>query len=100
VLATTREESRASWSPDGEKIAFNSDRRGEMNLGVRTLADGSERQLTSGPGGDPSLTDTLKTCTGVLASDRNTTDPPSLVQRRKCPQVPTDASPSRLCPKS
>jgi Tol biopolymer transport system component len=52
VLATTREESRASWSPDGEKIAFNSDRRGEMNLWVRTLADGAERQLTSGPGGD------------------------------------------------
>ena len=33
-------------------IAFNSDRLGEMNLWVRTLADGSERQLTSGPGGD------------------------------------------------
>ena len=52
VLATTREESRASWSPDGESIAFNSDRLGEMNLWIRTLADGSERQLTSGPGGD------------------------------------------------
>jgi Tol biopolymer transport system component len=52
VLATTRVESRGSWSPDGRMIAFNSDRLGEMNLWVRTLADGSERQLTRGAGGD------------------------------------------------
>jgi serine/threonine-protein kinase len=52
VIATTREESRGAWSPDGQMIAFNSDRLGEMNLWVRTLADGSERQLTQGPGGD------------------------------------------------
>ncbi len=52
VVATTREESRGAWSPDGRSIAFNSDRGGEMNLWVRSLADGSERQLTRGPGGD------------------------------------------------
>ena len=52
VLATSREESRAAWSPDGRMIAFNSDRLGEMNLWLRTLEDGSERQLTTGPGGD------------------------------------------------
>jgi serine/threonine-protein kinase len=52
VVATTRVESRGSWSPDGRTIAFNSDRLGEMNLWVHQLSDGSERQVTSGPGGD------------------------------------------------
>jgi Tol biopolymer transport system component len=52
VLATTREESRGAWSPDGGTIAFNSDRLGEMNLWLREVAGGAERQLTSGPGGD------------------------------------------------
>jgi TolB protein len=52
LVITTRVESRGAWSPDGSSIAFNSDRRGDMNLRVRSLADGSERQLTSGPGGD------------------------------------------------
>ena len=52
LVATTREDSRGSWSPDGSMIAFNSDRTGEMNIWVHDLADGSERQLTRGPGGD------------------------------------------------
>ncbi|HET7599649.1 MAG TPA: protein kinase [Gemmatimonadales bacterium] len=52
LVATTREESRGAWSPDGRRIAFNSDRLGEMNLWVRELAGGGERQLTTGPGGD------------------------------------------------
>jgi eukaryotic-like serine/threonine-protein kinase len=52
VVVTTRVQSRGAWSPDGRTIAFNSDRRGEMNLWLRSLADGSERQLTRGPGGD------------------------------------------------
>jgi len=52
VVRTTRVESRGSWSPDGKSIAFNSDRRGEMNIWVKTLASGTERQLTTGPGGD------------------------------------------------
>jgi eukaryotic-like serine/threonine-protein kinase len=52
VVATTREESRGAWSPDGRRIAFNSDRLGEMNLWVRELGNGTERQITTGPGGD------------------------------------------------
>jgi TolB protein len=52
VLGTTREDSRGAWSPDGTRIAFNSDRGGEMNIYVHSLQDGSTTQLTSGPGGD------------------------------------------------
>jgi eukaryotic-like serine/threonine-protein kinase len=52
VVMTTRVESRGAWSPDGKSIAFNSDRLGEMNIWVRRIADGTERQLTQGPGGD------------------------------------------------
>jgi eukaryotic-like serine/threonine-protein kinase len=52
VIATTRENSRGAWSPDGQTIAFSSDRGGEMNLWLMTLADGKTRQLTRGAGGD------------------------------------------------
>ncbi|HXZ78283.1 MAG TPA: protein kinase [Terriglobales bacterium] len=52
VLATTREDSRGAWSPDGQSIAFNSDRSGDMNIWVHSFKDGSDRQLTRGPGGD------------------------------------------------
>jgi len=52
LVGTTRVESRAAWSHDGKAIAFNSDRQGDMNLWVRTLADGMEKQVTTGPGGD------------------------------------------------
>jgi Tol biopolymer transport system component/predicted Ser/Thr protein kinase len=52
VLASTREDSRGAWSPDGTQIAFNSDRSGEMNIYVHFLLDNSNRQITSGPGGD------------------------------------------------
>jgi eukaryotic-like serine/threonine-protein kinase len=51
VLATTRVESRGAWAPDGRRIAFNSDRTGEMNLWVRD-SSGGVRQVTSGAGGD------------------------------------------------
>ena len=51
MIATTRVESRGAWSPDGKSIAFNSDRLGDMNLWLHA-ADGSDRQLTRGPGGD------------------------------------------------
>ncbi|HET6668609.1 MAG TPA: protein kinase [Pyrinomonadaceae bacterium] len=52
LITTTREDSRASWSPDGTKIAFNSDRSGDMNIWLYTFGDGSTKQLTRGPGGD------------------------------------------------
>jgi eukaryotic-like serine/threonine-protein kinase len=52
VIATTREDSRGAWSPDGREIAFNSDRTGQMNIWIHSLADASTRPLTRGPGGD------------------------------------------------
>ncbi|HUP49740.1 MAG TPA: protein kinase [Thermoanaerobaculia bacterium] len=52
LVATTREDSRGAWSPDGSAIAFNSDRAGEMNIWIRNLADGTDRQVTRGEGGD------------------------------------------------
>jgi len=52
LIVTTREDSRGAWSPEGSRIAFNSDRSGDMNLWLLTLADGSTRQVTRGPGGD------------------------------------------------
>src|SRR6266446_5076919 len=52
VVASTREDSRGAWSPEGTQIAFNSDRNGEMNLYLHSLADDSNRQVTKGPGGD------------------------------------------------
>jgi Tol biopolymer transport system component/predicted Ser/Thr protein kinase len=52
VISTTREDSRGAWSPDSKMIAFNSDRAGDMNIWLFTLADASTRQLTTGPGGD------------------------------------------------
>ena len=52
VISTTREDSRGAWSPDGKMVAFNSDRAGDMNIWLFTLADSSTRQLTTGHGGD------------------------------------------------
>ena len=52
VVASTREDSRGAWSPDGTQVAFNSDRNGDMNLYIHSMADNSNRQVTKGPGGD------------------------------------------------
>jgi Tol biopolymer transport system component len=52
VVATTREDSRGAWSPDSRLIAFNSDRAGDMNIWIHSLADGTDRQITRGAGGD------------------------------------------------
>jgi TolB protein len=52
VIATTLEDSRGAWSPDGRRIAFNSDRSGTMNIWIHDLDSGDTRQLTTGPGGD------------------------------------------------
>lgn len=52
LVTTTREDSRGAWSPDGTMVAFNSDRTGEMNIWLCSIADHTSRQLTRGPGGD------------------------------------------------
>jgi TolB protein len=52
VITTTREDSRGSWSADSSRIAFNSDRTGDMNIWIHSVADGSTKQVTRGPGGD------------------------------------------------
>jgi Tol biopolymer transport system component len=52
VVAGARESTRGAWSADGERIAFGSDRGGEMNLWLLSLRDGKTRRLTSGAGGD------------------------------------------------
>ena len=52
LVVTSRVESRGSWSPDGHTVAFNSDREGEMNLWLHDIRQGTDRRITSGPGGD------------------------------------------------
>jgi Tol biopolymer transport system component len=52
VVAGSRENTRGAWSPDGDRIAFGSDRTGEMNLWLLSLRDGKTRRLTTGAGGD------------------------------------------------
>ncbi|PYQ26939.1 MAG: hypothetical protein DMF56_22460 [Acidobacteria bacterium] len=56
VVAGSRENTRGAWSPltqnNDERIAFGSDRTGEMNLWLLSLRDGKTRRLTSGVGGD------------------------------------------------
>jgi Tol biopolymer transport system component/tRNA A-37 threonylcarbamoyl transferase component Bud32 len=52
VISTTREDSRGAWSPDAKMVAFNSDRSGDMNIWLYTLADSTTRQLTTGHGSD------------------------------------------------
>jgi len=51
VIATTRENSRGAWSPDGRSIAFSSDRGGAMNLWLLDPA-GRTRPITRGAGSD------------------------------------------------
>ncbi len=52
LIASTREDSRGAYSPDGQRVAFNSDRGGVMNLWLWEGTDAAPRQLTRGEGGD------------------------------------------------
>lgn len=52
LVVSSREDSRGSWSPDGRAVAFNSDRDGEMNVWIQSVADRTTRPLTRGAGGD------------------------------------------------
>jgi TolB protein len=42
----------ASWSPDGKRLVFSSDRDGDWDLYLLSLANGAARRLTSDPGTD------------------------------------------------
>ncbi len=42
-----------AWSPDGASIAFASDREGDLDVWVRSIATGAERRVTTGGGGSP-----------------------------------------------
>ena len=52
VIASSREDSRGAWSPDGLRIALNSDRTGNMNIWIYSFAEKKTQQVTNGPGGD------------------------------------------------
>lgn len=52
LIVGAYEESRGAWSPDGRRIAFNSDRSGEMNIWIYSITDHSFVQVTRGAGGD------------------------------------------------
>jgi Tol biopolymer transport system component len=41
-----------AWSPDGTRIAYSSDRTGDIEIYVRTLASGTDLRLTTAPGRD------------------------------------------------
>ena len=71
VISTTREDSRGAWSPDGKMIAFNSDRAGDMNVWLFSLADSASQQLTYGSGGDFQPTWSLDAKTIVFFSSRS-----------------------------
>src|SRR5262249_1309338 len=51
-IASSREDSRGAWSADGNAVAFNSDRAGQMNIWIRRTGEEAARPLTRGPGGD------------------------------------------------
>ena len=48
LTSTSDLDSRPSWSPDGRRLVFQSDRDGGMHLWILSLDDLSVRQLTSG----------------------------------------------------
>ncbi len=45
-------ETDPAWSPDGRWLAFSSDRTGTLDLWLRDVRSGFERQLTDAPGGE------------------------------------------------
>ncbi len=71
TIVSTREDSRGAWSPDGRKIAFNSDRSGNMNVWIFSLADSSLLQLTKGTEGDYQPTWSLDGVELVFFSSRD-----------------------------
>lgn len=43
-------DTEAAWSPDGSRIAFQTDRRGDLDVAVLDLADGQVKSVAEGPG--------------------------------------------------
>jgi serine/threonine protein kinase len=62
------DETNPVWSPDGSEIAFCSDRRGQREIYVRTLAEGPERLLLAG-GGNKNPVDWAKDGSAIYYND-------------------------------
>ena len=43
-------DTEAVWSPDGGRMAFQTDRTGDLDIEVLNLADGKRASLVGGPG--------------------------------------------------
>jgi eukaryotic-like serine/threonine-protein kinase len=52
LITSSREDSRGSWSADGQSLAFNTDRSGEMNIWIRGPGQEPPKAVTRGSGGD------------------------------------------------
>ena len=52
LITSSREDSRGSWSSDGQSLAFNTDRSGEMNIWIRGSGQEPPKAVTRGSGGD------------------------------------------------
>jgi TolB protein len=62
----------AAWSPDGRRIAFNSDREGDENLYVMDADGGNLRQITDHPADDLRAAWSLDGATLLFVSERQT----------------------------
>ena len=52
ITSAARFESEPAWSPDGQWIAYSSDRSGNFDIWIRPVGDGRPIQISSDPGRD------------------------------------------------